>query len=326
MEPSLPPPNPRHIIAQQLLALTLQEGAVGDALWPDWWNGHPLFEPDNAQPILTHLLSAGYLSRDGHSLFIGQKAEEDFGRRHFMDLMASFTAPPEFTVLQSGKEVGRCDPALLTRAVQGPRLLLLAGRSWQVDWIDWKHRRCHVVPIEGTGGVARWSTSSSFGTSFELARAIRDVVLGQDPPVRLTHRASAALAAARAALADVADPNRTIVARSTDGVLWWTWAGTRVNATLKASLGPLADPSARPDDLFIKLRDDLDPTTWHAAGASSGRTIDPDVDPEAVRGLKFSAALPPDLAASTLAARLADHPNAREVLNESRLFQADFRR
>ncbi|MEW2352978.1 DEAD/DEAH box helicase [Spirillospora sp. NPDC029432] len=321
VEPALPPPDPRHIVAQQLMALALQEGAIGDVDWADWWNGHRLFRPGDAGPVLAHLLSAGYLSRDGHRLFIGAKAEEDFGRRHFMDLMASFTAPPEFTVLRAGKEIGRCDPMVLTRAVHGPRLVLLAGRSWQVDWIDWKRRRCHVVPVTGTGGVARWSTSSSFGISFELARAVRDVVLGQDPPVGLTHRASAALAAARAELGEVAHPDRTMAVRSGDEVLWWTWAGTRVNATLKASLGALADPSARPDDLYIRLRGDLDAKTWSEAAGSVTHLVGPEVDPQAVRGLKFSAALPPGLATATLAARLADLPNAQRVLDEPRSFQ-----
>lgn len=320
VEPSLPPPNPRHIVAQQVLALALQEGAIGDALWRDWWNGHWLFDPAATQPIMQHLLAKGYLRRDGHNLLIGEKAEQDFGRRHFMELMASFTAPPEFTVLQGGKEIGRCDPMLLTRAVQGPRLLLLAGRTWQVDWIDWKRRRCHVLPIEGTGGIARWSTTSSFAMSFALARAIRQVVLGEDPPVRLTHRAARALATARAELADVAAPDRTIVVRSGHDVLWWTWAGTRVNATLKASLGSLADPCARPDDLYIRLRNDLDAVTWREVGRSLHRLADPEVDSRAVHGLKFSAALPSDLAASTLAARLADRDNAWKVLNEPCIF------
>jgi len=266
-------------------------------------------------------VAEGYLDQDGDTLLIGRKAEEDFGRRHFMDLMASFTAAPEFTVLQGGKEIGRCDPMLLTRAVRGLRLILLAGRSWQVDWIDWKRRRCHVVALEGTGGVARWSTSSSFGMSFELARAIRQVVLGQDPPVRLTRRAADALASARAELSEKADPERTIVTRSSRDVLWWTWAGTRVNATLKASLGSLADPSARPDDLFLRLRSDLTPDAWRTARKSLDRIIDPEVNEQAVQGLNFSAALPSGLAAATLAARLSDRPNARKVLREPSRFQ-----
>jgi ATP-dependent Lhr-like helicase len=47
----------------------------------------------------------------------------------------------------------------------------------------------------------------------------------------------------------------------------------------------------------------------------------PDVDPRAVRGLKFSAALPERLAVATVASRLADFENARAVLGESVRFQ-----
>ena len=72
-----------------------------------------------------------------------------------MGLMAVFTAPPEFTVLHGRDEIGRTDPVLLVDQVDGPRLLLLGGRSWRVTWTDWKRRRCFVEPAEG-GGRARW--------------------------------------------------------------------------------------------------------------------------------------------------------------------------
>ena len=76
--------------------------------------------------------------------------------RHFMGLMAVFTAPPEFTVLHGRDEIGRTDPVLLVDRVDGPRLLLLGGRSWRVTWTDWKRRRCFVEPCRRrrTGAVA----------------------------------------------------------------------------------------------------------------------------------------------------------------------------
>ncbi|WP_123977643.1 hypothetical protein [Streptomyces sp. Ag109_O5-1] len=45
----------------------------------------------------------------------------------------------------------------------------------------------------------------------------------------------------------------------------------------------------------------------------------PDVDRRAVRGLKFSAALPERLAVATVAARLADFEGACSVLGEPTL-------
>ena len=95
-------------------------------------------------------------------------------------MTAVFTAPPQFTVLAGRQEIGRTDPMLLHREDDGPRLLLLGGRSWKVTWTDWKRRRCYVEPAEG-GGKARWLTPGISGAGFELARAIREVLLGADP-------------------------------------------------------------------------------------------------------------------------------------------------
>ena len=179
VEPVAPPPEPRHIVAQQLLALCLQEKRIGDKLWQDWL---PL--PDltvSAQPITNYLIEQGFVDREDGMLFIGPEAERRFGRRHFMGLMAVFTAPPEFTVLHGRNEIGRIDPVLLIDWVAGPRLLLLGGRSWRVTWTDWKRRRCFVEPAE-SGGRARWLSGTPGGVSYELARSMRMSCLAPTRP------------------------------------------------------------------------------------------------------------------------------------------------
>jgi ATP-dependent Lhr-like helicase len=98
-----------------------------------------------------------------------------------------FTAPPVFTVLHGRDEIGRTDPVLLVDRVEGPRLLLLGGRSWRVNWIDWKRRRCFVEQAEG-GGRARWLGSAPGGLSFVLARAMRDVLLGASSATQRARR------------------------------------------------------------------------------------------------------------------------------------------
>ncbi|MFI7114594.1 DEAD/DEAH box helicase [Nonomuraea sp. NPDC050227] len=317
VEPIQPPPQPRHIVAQQLLALALQEGRIGDQLWPDWWNGLEPFR--DAQPILDFLISAGFLERHGGMLFVGTRAEQRFGRQHFRDLVAVFTAPPEFTVLNRNTEIGRMDPSLLTAPSNGPRLLLLAGRTWQVDWVDWKRRRCFVDPVEGLGGEARWSSSAFGGTSFRLARAMRDVVLGADPPVRLTQRARRGLEKVREEYGDLVHADGTVVLREEGDLRWWTWAGHRANATLSATLGPLCDPAQRTDALSLRLRNDLDAQAWRKAVSQLSVCL-PEIDQKALNGLKFSAALPVDLALATLQSRMADVVSAAQILGESARF------
>lgn len=319
VEPIAAPAEPRHIVAQQLLALCLQEGQVGENTWQEWLTLPALRV--SAAPIASYLVAQGYLNRDTGMLFAGPEAEQRYGRRHFMSLTAVFTAPPEFTVLHGRDEIGRTDPVLLTDRVEGPRLLLLGGRSWRVTWTDWKRRRCFVEPAEG-GGRARWLSEGVGGLSFEIARAMRDVLLGTDVPVEVTSRASGVLAGLRSDAIGRVRAGGTVISRSDSDLRWWTWAGYRANATLKATLGSLADQSQRVDDLSIRLRTDLSPASWREVTETmEDRLCLPEVDEKALAGLKFSEALPHHLAEATLATRLADTGHARSVLTERCRFE-----
>ncbi|WP_123827081.1 hypothetical protein [Micromonospora globispora] len=162
-----------------------------------------------------------------------------------------------------------------------------------------------------TGGLPQ-------GLSYQMVRAMREVLLGADPPVSLTQRAVARLAQLRDEATSWAHPGGTVIVRDREGeVRWWTWAGFRANATLVATLSELADPSQRYDDASIRLRPDLDREMWRIATAdAAGRICLPDVTEKALAGLKFSAALPSRLATATLAARLADIDSATAVLQE----------
>lgn len=316
VEAVVPPPAPRHIAAQQLLALVLQEGQVGDESWAPWWNGLEPFDR-SSRSILQNLLQGGFLETDGGMMLIGQKAERRFGRRHFMELTTSFTAAPEFTVLVGRTEVGSVDRSMLVDDVTGPRLILLAGESWKVRSIDWKRSRCFVEPAAG-GGRARWPTSQVMGLSFELVRAMRQVVLGTSPSVRLTRRAADRLASLRAEHDGMVRDAGTVVVRdrATD-VRWWTWAGHHANATLTATLKGVALRESRIDDRYVALRGDLTRQMWRDAIAGAPDSLRrPEVDERAVAGLKFSDALPRALATSTLAARLADFVGATTALTE----------
>ncbi|MFD6434844.1 DEAD/DEAH box helicase [Streptomyces venezuelae] len=331
VEPVVAPPEPRHLVAQQLLAAALQEHKLGDQVWPEQWNGLAPFDR-SATPILRHLTEEGFLDTDEGMMFIGLEAERRFGRRHFIELTASFTAPPQFTVLSGRAEIGRMDPSVLTEERPGPRRLLLAGRSWQVTFIDWGRKRVFVEPVDG-GGIAKWSGGTLVGLSYELTRAMRDVLLGADPKVSLTRRAEVCLQEWRDEDAEhLVHPGGTLIVRRGNDIRWWTWAGYRANATLGATLSSIADPVQRPTDCYLRLREDLSRGMWRAAldavqggpvvGASQAgpALVLPEVDQRAVRGLKFSAALPQRLAVATLSARLADFDGARAALTEPKRF------
>ena len=318
VEPVVAPRSPRHIAAQQLLALCLQEGRVGQNVWKEWWDGLPLFD-EHAPEIVDWLVDSLHLETEGGMLFIGPEAEHKYGRRNFMDLVSVFTANPEFTVLQGRQELGKVDPIVLTRKVDGPRIIVLAARSWEVTYIDWKRQRCYVEPSDIPAKM-RWMGDAA-PLSFALARAERDVLLGADPDVTISKRATEKLEEVRADHHIEVSPRGLVLLRDGDDVHWWTWAGARANATLIAGLPGIADESQRPDNFRIRLRGRRGS---REARSRALRSVDwaavlPAVSPAALGGLKFSDVLPPDLAGVTIAERLADHAGAEAAASEPRV-------
>lgn len=315
VEPVEPPPHPRHIAAQQLMALCLQEHRItADAV--SSWGDLAVFD-DSAGEIFEYLVAEGYFESDGPFFHIGQETERRFGRRYFSDLTAVFTAPPEFLVLAGRVEVGTIGTDLLTDKVDGPRTLLLGGRSWKVTHVDWERRRCFVEATDG-GGKAKWSGSGG-GLSFDIARGMRAVILGASPTgVTFTGRAAGMIEQLRQSYGDNVSDEKLIVRLPSDSAgRWWTWAGTAANRTLQASLPTVVDPRQRIDEKSIRLIAGVTVEEFSAA-VSQVQWHEPAVDANALRGLKFSAALPTNLAAQTLSARLGDRSSAEGVASEYR--------
>lgn len=149
-------------------------------------------------------------------------------------------------------------------------------------------------------------------------RAMRDVLLGEDPPVRLTRRAIGVLCDVRENLLDTVHPGGTVIVRAPTGdVRWWTWAGYRANMILRSTLSTVTDAKQQVTDQWVRLRSDLTVDLWRAAlQEASDDLCLPEPDEKALAGLKFSAVLPKHLAQRTLAARLANLDAATAVLKE----------
>lgn len=283
--------------------------------------------PADAAAVADWQLSTQHLDEDGGMLLAGPEAERRYGRVHYRDLMAVFTADPEIAVFHGRLEVGTVDPMLLMRKVDGPRLITLAGRAWEVTYVDWKRHKAFVEPAK-SAAITRWPGMPQ-AQSFALSDAIRRVLLGTDAPgVRRTRRAVDRLESLREEFADRVHSDATVVASDGARMRWWTWAGARANAVLVAALDAvepeILGDSIAYDNWQIALRSDV--TSAQLATAKSlmrtrfGERLDgvvPLIDERAVRKLKFSEMLSPDMAVATLAARGADRGGAASVLGRA---------
>lgn len=310
VEDAAPPPNPRHLTAQQLLAAALQEGEIWQHGWREWWDGSGVMvDPES---ILRHLHDEAFLVADGERFFIGPRAEGEFGRRHFMELLVSFVADPELIVVNDRRQIGGVQPIVLRPSVvNGVEPMLLAGRSWEVVHVDWGRFRVEVQPWRGKGR-AQWQ-GSAVPLSFEMTRAIRDVLLGARPAVMYSRRATAKLEALAADHAyQVAEGALVRTSGSKRGYdTIWTWAGQGANATLIAALG--APEEARFDNESVLIPSGRDLSALTAADIETALPFIPE---QAVTALKFNEALPASLARATLAERFADRKGADIVRAE----------
>lgn len=305
IEPITPPPSPRHLAAQQFLALALQEGRFARTTWREWWADSPVMADGDS--VLEYLVAEGFLAVDGGWAFIGPAAEKVFGGRNFLELLSTFIADLELSVFNGRKEIGGVSPISLNALViRGEKPLLLAGHAWKVIAVDWERHRVDVEPEVDRGNV-RWS-SAPLPESFEMVRARREVLLGAAPPVSLTERARMALAAVREAWSERVDDAGLVLVRSANGVELWSMAGLKAHETL-ASVLPI-EFEARSTNDAMRFTDAFDLATLRAAVLDDAL---PFISPDAVSGLKFSAALPPGLARATLAERFVDRIHASEV-------------
>ena len=248
---------------------------------------------------------------------VGIEGELAFGRRHFMELMSVFTSEPLFSVHHGRTELGLVHPLSFQVRRDGPVVLLLAGRSWQVTHVDWA-RRVAYVKATAERGRSRW-VGQGLPLRFDLCRAIRRVLWEGTVGIDISRRARTRLDEIQEGFSWVEASGTAIVCDTTGAGRWWTFAGLRANMALGELIGTLRFPTTREDNLSIRLRDGVtveelkrrldDVPTDAEDGVFS-------VTDDAVDSLKFSACLPRELAVRTLRERGSDRDAVRTCLHE----------
>lgn len=315
VEPIQPPAMPYHVIAQQILGLTLQRRALsrGD-LHHDLQAFAPMRTAEVDQ-IIDHMLADRFLVQDGELLFVGPAAERRYGGMHFRDVMAVFTAAPQFTVLHGRTEIGLIDPMVLRSEHADSLTITLAGRGWRVTSIDWNRQRAQVEPWVH-GGKVRWAGMPQ-PISAALTAAIRRILQGQEPyGVSLTRRATEKLTELRAeytAFVGVGESD-VLLPHDRGRSRWWTWAGGRENARTLAALTRVAPELVGEMPTWDNYAITLDESaTMPALRAALAKALElategedvfaPLIDARALREVKFGDMVPEALLRAEVAGR-----------------------
>ncbi len=189
---------------------------------------------DELDRLVDWMLRDGSFVLAGGRLVLGPKAERRFGRRNFMELFAVFSSPQSYTVqTAAGQPLGTLNQAFVDRLVDGVSCFLLGGRR---------------------GPCSRYGTTTAGSSS---ARAPRQAAhLGRLHPAvprlrplpAILRRLSDARymylddAAGRSSPSgahparESSAPERGRLEFADKEIRWWTFAGGRINSTLRYGL------------------------------------------------------------------------------------------
>lgn len=318
VEPVVPPQRPLHLFAQQLMALSLQEGGIGIQDWEGWLRRLPPFAqegPEALDRIVQHLLDHDILFSDGIRLSFGETGEELYGRRHFIELMSVFTSDPVFKVMHGRRELGTVDQiTFLRHRGDEPLVLSMGGRSWQLVSLDWNRREAFVIPAE-TRGKSQWQ-GGRLGLSWEFARAVHSLLTSDEISDRWTGRAREAFASLRLEYEILRPDSDVILAdREKSEVRWFTFAGGIVNSAIADTIRLANFEDVTGDDFSIRIRGTTEvKKIWYAVQSRSAAEIRDNfqIAEEFIENLKFNECLPPDLVMDLLRDRMI---SAKEIEN-----------
>ena len=306
-----PPALPAHLYAQQVMALALQEKGITIGDLNDWLG--TTFETVSAgdqADIVDHMIATEMLHSDGGVLGLGARAEREFGRRHFGDLVVSFSSPMLLSVMFGRTELGSVHPLALAPPRNGePNVILLAGRNWRVTEVDWPRRRVSVAaaPEEGR---ARW-LGGGRPASYAVCRSAEAIVAGADLGCGLSRRATSKLKEIREQLSFVEGTKIPVVNNGQDGFRIWTFGGGLPNAMLAEAL---QGPKARSDDFCISVKAQSATAAIDAFSKLDASRMRPSISSALIAELKFGSCLPEKIAAATIGARLVDRDGIMATL------------
>lgn len=319
VEPTQPPVEPYHVLAQQLMALVLQEGGIGRRTWFEWVGKVPAFSQmpvEQVESVVQWMLNHEMLWDEQGILGIGRAGEDEYGRRHFMELLSVFLSPPLFKILHGRQEIGFVDELTFLGKKEGPRVLLLGGRSWHVTHIDWSRKAAFVEATEDRGR-SRWKGEGR-GLSFRLCQAIKSVVTSDDVRPWWSTRAREQMTEIREDFSWMSRESSTVLVNADGESTWWTYAGIGANASLAFALSQATQSKVSHESFGLTFESHLRTNEIEQAirglQQRSEEELLPSVDERALQSLKFSECLPHELAVKILQRRLHDQTGIRHAI------------
>jgi len=313
-----------HVLAHQVLALSLQIGGLSRHRVLEWVHGAYPFaglREEHVKELVETMLERDILYESDGLLSLGARGERLYGRKNFFELYAVFSAPPVMHVLHGRDEVGYVQALFVSMhdESKGPLCFRLAGRAWQVAQREWSRGVLRVRPADH-GRVPSWLGLPG-SLSPELCGAMKELLLSEgSESAELTRGAELEVAALRDSYGEILEPGSAVLEDAGDSIQWHTFAGGGVNRLLAAGLESETGKRWVAGNLSVRCKDvssvqaseavhSLAELDWDRLAAAAAHDM--------ARGQisKLQPCMPRDAEDRLLADRLLDLPATLRFLN-----------
>lgn len=247
------------VLVHQLLAMTLQFGAISAERCWEQLSRVPDFRAiarGEFDSVVEHMKKEEFLFEAGGLLSMGEKAERAFGKKNFMELYAVFSSPVLYRVVTAAaRDLGSLEQDFVDRLVEQMSSFLLGGRAWTVERVS--HDDRVVVVREAPGGIKpSWGGFIPQHLGHDLCQRIRRILIEKTRYPYVDEGGSKHIDAKRDDLGDLL--RREGHATQLDGGVarWWTFAGGRINHTLKYGFEVLEGWKVVADNFQLRIEGD----------------------------------------------------------------------
>jgi ATP-dependent Lhr-like helicase len=244
------------VLVHQVMAICLAHGGIGTAkLWEHIQQVPDFAEVTEAEfyRLIAYMLKDQGLEQASGRLILGSKAEKLFGRRNFMEMYAVFSSPQMYKVETKSKHpIGQLTQDFVDQLnLEG--CFLLGGRAWAINQINHNERRIQVEPAP-QGKEPTWGGILPQFLGVELCQKIKELLCDVRDLPYLRGRAQELLQEERSELDGVIRHHYGGFVIDDDSILWWTFAGGRINSTLRYALQAVTGWRIQADNFSLRIR------------------------------------------------------------------------
>jgi ATP-dependent helicase Lhr and Lhr-like helicase len=256
------------VLVQQLLALTMQFGAISPA---DCWRQLSTvmdFQGINRAEfdrLIRHMVRTKFLYLTGGLLAIGSESERVFGKKNFMALYAVFSSPQQYEVCTvEAQSIGSLEQKFVDTLTPEISCFLLGGKAWIADRIDHETRSVVVLPAP-QGRKPTWGGFIPQFLDWEICQEIAAILRSNVDIPYLDRDAKLTLTNCRNERRQ--QVVERVIWKDEDARLqWWTFAGGRINRAIKYGLEHLWEWDVRADNFQVSIiGEHLTPATFASA-------------------------------------------------------------